>query len=61
MTLDVVDDGTGFEVRQVDEGSFGLAGLRARLDALGGQLQLDSAPGQGTSVGLRLALDGGPA
>ncbi|GAA1398559.1 sensor histidine kinase [Luteococcus peritonei] len=59
VTLDVVDDGTGFEPGQVGQGSYGLTGLQARLDALGGQLQLDSTPGQGTSVGLRVALGGG--
>jgi signal transduction histidine kinase len=32
----------------------GLAGLRERAEALGGTLQLTSAPGRGTTVSVRL-------
>ncbi len=50
--LRVRDDGCGFE-RDLVEG-FGLAGMRARAEQVGGSLRLDSAPGAGTTVELRI-------
>ncbi|WP_460492851.1 ATP-binding protein [Dactylosporangium cerinum] len=38
----------------------GLAGLADRVEALGGRLVLDSAPGRGTTVTAEFALDGYP-
>lgn len=49
VTLQVRDDGVGFEPELVDDGH-GLAGMRARLSAIGGRLELDSAPGDGCTV-----------
>ena len=59
--LEVADDGTGFDIhlREVDhvrDGHFGLAGLRERAEALGGHLEIESAPGQGTTIRARLPL-----
>lgn len=51
-TLRVRDNGCGFEPA-VAEG-FGLAGMRARAEQVGGYLRLDSAPGAGTSVELQV-------
>jgi signal transduction histidine kinase len=50
----VRDDGRGFDAettmaRRGDRG-LGLLGMRERVDALGGQFVLQSAPGQGTEV-----------
>lgn len=59
--LQVQDDGRG--TRDSRRGN-GLAGMEERLRALGGQLWLDSAPGQGTRLRLRvprLAASLGPA
>lgn len=44
----VTDDGAGFDPAQVDGG--GLAGLRARVTAAGGTLEIQSQPGGGTTV-----------
>jgi signal transduction histidine kinase len=45
----VADDGTGFDLATVSSGS-GLAGMRDRLDAVGGATEIASAPGSGTVV-----------
>jgi signal transduction histidine kinase len=50
--LDVRDDGVGFA--SVDgsgpNGGLGLHGMRERVEALGGRLAVESAPGRGTTV-----------
>jgi len=43
------DDGKGFDPSQKRRG-LGLVGLRERVEALAGQLELDSAPGRGVQV-----------
>jgi signal transduction histidine kinase len=48
--LRVQDDGRGFNPKLMREGSHGLAGMRFRLRTYGGDLVLDSAPGQGTTI-----------
>jgi signal transduction histidine kinase len=48
--LCVQDDGRGFNPKLMREGSHGLAGMRFRLRTYGGDLALDSAPGQGTTI-----------
>ncbi|WP_082178321.1 sensor histidine kinase [Arthrobacter sp. ZBG10] len=66
VTLDVYDDGIGFdpaaqvaEVRPAADGrGFGLGSLAARVAALHGTLELQSAPGEGTVVAIRLPLPG---
>lgn len=63
IALDVVDDGVGFDVRRaVERGdeapSFGLRAIRQRAEALGGGLAVESAPGAGTAVSVRLPLGG---
>ncbi len=49
--LSVRDDGAGFDPEAaVESGGFGLMGMRERVELLGGELRLDSAPGSGTTV-----------
>ncbi|MGH3737973.1 MAG: sensor histidine kinase [Micromonosporaceae bacterium] len=45
----VSDDGTGFHPGRPTEGT-GLANINDRVSALGGQLSVDSTPGQGTTI-----------
>ncbi|MFI1385427.1 sensor histidine kinase [Embleya sp. NPDC020886] len=47
--LTVVDDGRGFEPGR-GKGGYGLPGMRARLAQVGGEVELLSAPGRGTTV-----------
>ncbi len=56
LVLRVADDGVGFDPR--GNGGFGLTGMRERAELLGGQLAIDSAPGRGTTVALRVPLPG---
>ncbi len=50
--VEVVDDGVGFDTRAAD--GYGLDGMRRRVEAAGGRLDVDSAPGQGTRLRVRL-------
>jgi PAS domain S-box-containing protein len=58
LTVKVQDDGVGFEPGIRPEG-FGLKGMRERVNLAGGQLELDSAPGAGTTVTATLILPEG--
>ena len=51
----VRDNGRGFEVGQPTPGH-GLAGMRFRVASIGGELTVESAPGQGTTIRARLPL-----
>ncbi len=48
--LRVVDNGRGFDVNAVHEGSFGLASMRERAALIGGRLRVLSRPDAGTRV-----------
>jgi len=60
VAMDIFDDGSGFDPSAVpvrgDGSGFGLQSLRGRVAALGGTLDLESAPGEGTVVAIRLPL-----
>ena len=49
LRFSVSDDGLGFDPAAVDGGS-GIPGMADRLDAAGGRLKIESAPGSGTTV-----------
>ena len=57
LRFDVIDDGHGFDPSTTDHGT-GLQGMADRLDAIGGSIEVDSAPGQGTRVVGRLPIEG---
>ena len=70
ISLDVVDDGQGFTPEALpgpgEDHGFGLAQLQTRIEELQGTLSIESEPGQGTAIGIRLplpgtSLSGGPA
>ena len=50
IRLVVADDGRGFDVRTTAARSLGLLGMEQRAIAVGGALEVDSAPGRGTRV-----------
>ncbi len=57
----VADDGSGFDPASLLTngglaGGFGLLSIRERLEILGGRLQIDSAPGEGTTAMLLAPL-----
>jgi signal transduction histidine kinase len=50
-TLRVKDDGQGFAVNQIYPGlGFGLLGMSERAEHIGGELIIQSQPGQGTEI-----------
>jgi signal transduction histidine kinase len=55
--LQVEDNGCGFDPRHVREGSHGLAGMRFRMRACGGDLTLRSALGHGTTIEATMPID----
>lgn len=57
LQLRVCDDGCGFDPQQATDG-FGLAGLRERVESLGGVLDIVTAPGAGVEVHACLPLHG---
>ena len=62
VTLDVRDDGTGFDPALAPEGradgGFGLIAMRQRVNRLAGQLEIESEPGGGTVVSASLPAIG---
>ena len=50
LSITVEDDGDGFDLQSTNGSGLGLTGMRARLQALGGHLDVRSAPGKGTRV-----------
>ena len=56
IELEVRDDGCGFgPTGEAVNGGLGILGMRERATHAGAQFALDSAPGRGTRVGVRLA------
>jgi signal transduction histidine kinase len=58
LRVTVQDDGTGFDpdLATAQPGSFGLRGLKERAAHLGGELEVRSAPGKGTTVTLEMEM-----
>lgn len=65
IELTVTDRGRGFAPDAVDaasdreEAGLGLSGMRERLTLVGGRMEVDTAPGKGTRVTLRVPIDAG--
>lgn len=57
LCLRISDDGRGFDTGARRGSSFGLVGMRERVLMLGGSLQIESQPGEGTTLCVRVALD----
>jgi len=57
LCLTVSDDGVGFVAESGRPTSFGLVGMRERVLIMGGQLSLESEPGEGTTLTVRVPLD----
>jgi signal transduction histidine kinase len=55
ITLSVQDDGAGFNPAQAEKaGHFGLLGMRERSVMVGGEFNVESGPGKGTTVTLKI-------
>ena len=56
VTVTVRDDGVGFDARTLPKSAYGLLGMRYRVEAENGSLDIVSAPGQGTTVQATLVV-----
>jgi signal transduction histidine kinase len=53
LELQISDDGCGFDTENIErEGRYGLQGMRERAIMIGGDLEIKSQPGEGTSIRL---------
>ncbi|WP_348064574.1 CHASE3 domain-containing protein [Polaromonas sp.] len=50
ITVEVKDNGVGFDTTQIKGTSHGLAGMKHRVEAAGGRLTITSRPGEGTRI-----------
>ena len=63
ITLQVEDDGIGFRAdllgrqEQTDRSHFGLLGMQERVQLIGGQLRIETAPDQGTRISASVSLN----
>lgn len=60
----IADDGRGFDPEKINrpgEEHLGIAGMQERVRLLGGQFTIDSRPGAGTRVHIRIPLSSGGA
>ena len=56
VALDVQDDGVGLDrAAPSPGGGFGLTAMRERVDAQGGSVDVESEPGEGTTVAVTLS------
>ncbi|NLX01618.1 MAG: hypothetical protein GXY40_03705 [Syntrophomonadaceae bacterium] len=61
LTLVIKDEGIGFEPNNTgDKESYGILGMKERVNLFGGKLDIISAPGAGTQVIIQVPLEGEP-
>lgn len=60
LVLQILDEGVGFNPQEIKEmrSATGLSGMTERAQLLGGELSIDSEPGEGTVIRLKLPLKG---
>ena len=58
LEIEISDNGIGFDVGLIgkEDGHYGLIGLRERARLCGGTFNVESSPGNGTSIRLSLPL-----
>lgn len=57
VTVLIKDDGQGFDINEKKAESFGIIGMKERVDLLDGEMSIDSKIGEGTIVLIRVPLD----
>ncbi|MHB8971433.1 MAG: PAS domain-containing sensor histidine kinase [Pirellulaceae bacterium] len=57
LILEIQDDGVGFDPDSIPANRYGLVGIRERAQLFGGGATIESAPGKGTRITVKLAID----
>ena len=57
VNIVVKDDGKGFDTSEKKEKSFGLVGMKERIEMLDGEISIDSKPGNGTVIMIQVPLN----
>jgi signal transduction histidine kinase len=57
LILEIKDDGKGFDPTRAFPGHLGLFSMQERAERLGGTLTIESTPGQGTCIQVRVSTD----
>jgi len=64
LLIQIKDNGKSFEVERVLNANtnkrLGLLGMRERVEMLGGNLSVESTPGQGTTIRAQIPFGGSP-
>jgi len=55
LVLAISDDGTGFDLEKGRGAGLGLVSMEERIHLVGGRLQIDTRPGHGTTIRVRVA------
>jgi signal transduction histidine kinase len=59
LMFSVSDNGVGFDPRDrpgMEQGHFGIEGVMERVKGLGGGIDITSAPGNGTSITIKIPI-----
>ena len=56
ISLEIADDGLGFDPETAGQRGYGLGSMRERAEQLGGSLTLSAVPGEGTSLTVEVPL-----
>ena len=58
LALEIADDGVGFDVARAEAGTgYGLANMKERTEKLGGVFTVESSPGHGTRLRVRIPVN----
>jgi signal transduction histidine kinase len=57
LNLEISDSGPGFDLKNYNRDGLGLSGMRSRVGALGGTLDVITAPGSGTLLRISIDID----
>lgn len=57
--LIIEDDGIGFDAKEKNRQGMGLSGMQERAELIGGTLKIETAPGEGTTIFVRVPLEKG--
>jgi signal transduction histidine kinase len=57
LTVCIIDQGCGFDTTAAPQQGHGLRGIRERVTNLGGRLEIQSAPGRGTTIWAQIILE----